>query len=403
MVENLRLVLSIGLWVTVCWRLLLLRKQATQLALFGTLLAVSLSATLDLPRVSHSLDHALGVVNLAQLAKHMLMIAAAGCAWVIVDSVSLGSQRPRGPRMWAAPLAAEGGLLLAFLASPVHHTEVRNFSTDLPSAPATAAYWAVLCASMMAVFVHIAATGLRLWRSYPPGGVRRGNACFVIGGGTGCLYIVHKAILQVLLARHGPREVGPGTRIQELLIVVCLGSLVAGAALTAAGASHLGQQLRAYRRLRQLLPLWVLVSELAPHLVLREPGRPRFPRLDTAEEQLYECWVETRDGVLVAQSLLPMPASSVAARLADLGFHPSPALTAAVLLQACHLQRAPGPGVVTTFDERLISFPDDQADFDTEVDALARVARCLRQARPLAPVILDQTDTRRDTRLGLGH
>ena len=193
--------------------------------------------------------------------------------------------------------------------------------TLLVAAPGTAAYGMILNGYQGTVLAIATAVFWRIGRSAPAGPLRHGLRAIATGTFLIGLSAVLKTIMIVLP--------GPGSTGAVAGALHAFGVLIAvvGAAVPARG------NIRAYRSLWALRPLWLEMRRTFPEVILF-PGRHALLELagtDGVQLRLYRRVIEIRDGMLTLRHQLP--AGTLAEAREHVGDSPA-------LIEACGIARA---------------------------------------------------------------
>lgn len=296
---------AVLLWVTVVWRWPTRRQEATQRALWLALVALAITATLEVPTVERAFQLVTPAEpNLAYLVKHVLVVGVAAAAREILRGVTLAPDEARRGvrRRVTAAIGVMVVLAILFVAAPVEASVLTPEFTDrYGHEPAMLAFWGVFLAWLAAALTSTIRLTWRYGKQAPPSRLR--TAILLIGGSAAaCLgYVAAKsAYLVALSAAVEHRFAVFYTGASRTLLVTSMLLMVAGCAWSAleriAGPRHL----TAYRRLRRLRPLWHALYEATPAIALtaRTAATPERSGIWNLELRLYRRVIEIRDGVL---------------------------------------------------------------------------------------------------------
>lgn len=301
------------LWGTVLIRLPTLWRDARQRAMWATLCSLALAKTFATPGVNTLVDL---VVPYARVVPHLLGVAT---AFFLLRFISLitdhGATRPHAARYQRVLAGAVLATLIVLAA--VTRGGIAAGGTDLTrdsAPPATAAYWVVLNGYLGAVLVVAAALFWRISRSAGAGLLRHGLRAMATGTALVALYAVLKTSLIVVHSFGVPMSFASIEPAANALR--SFGTIVAivGAAVPAGG--RLRAVFRAYRSLRALRPLWLVMRRTFPDIILfpRRRALLELAGVDDVRLRLYRRVIEIRDGMLALRGHLPAGALTEARR-----------------------------------------------------------------------------------------
>ncbi|MFE2262996.1 MAB_1171c family putative transporter [Streptomyces griseosporeus] len=278
--------------------------------LAGAVALFTLSVTVGVPAVRRVLDAVTGVRSVTALVGHLLGLAAITCLTAFVRRMSAppGSvRRPAGTaaalrRRLPIPLAATT-LCTAFLPAPRPSGE-RDFLTTGRSA-AHVVFWGVFLGCVLWGVTAVAVMCLRHHRQAPPGPLRTSLGLLGAGAATAVGYAVHRGAHLALRDKGIPlfadAVVVPTT---QLLLSASLLLSVAGLAWPSLTEARRVRAER--RRVRRLEPLWRLLGEAVPEVVLPLPAGLR----DETGLVRYRYVIEISDALL---ALAPFRSGAVEA------------------------------------------------------------------------------------------
>ncbi|MEV6956539.1 MAB_1171c family putative transporter [Streptomyces sp. NPDC051183] len=368
------------LWTVTIWRAPSAFRTPKQRALWLAFAAVTLSMTLRLPGIMHSIDTWTRTNNLSTLIKHWVGIIAAGAFIDFVVAIARPERERRmRPRHYVA-LTTMALMAALFQVLPREH-EVTDFFEET-----TGNGWATAYYTVFATYLGVAmATATRLfWGSVRHARglcLRFGIRLMGIGTTAGALYALGRVLY--LLGRltgitsHTGDEIAD--TITDLLKYCSISLILTGSSIPALGVAW--RTIQDWRHLRQLQPLWRDLTTSAPDIVLKTKLL-RGPRL-----QLHRCVIEIRDAGL---ALIPhtsreiREAANDTARTAGYDPETSPAAEA-LRLRAAHHAKISGAPIVEDVPELRTDGIDD-LDFNAEVDRLLQLAQVYHS--PMADAFL---------------
>lgn len=358
------------LWLFVCLKAPGLRSAPRQdRVMWSMWMMWAVAFTIGVPAVRRVIDAAVGLPSFTNLPVHILSLCAMGALFEFIHEATGAAGRRRARPRWTLLGLAEAGLVAAFFASPLPDGE-----TDLVTvtrSPAITVYWLIFLGYILYGVTSAILLCWRYGRHASPGPTRTSMRLLGVACGFGLVYVVHR--LAHLVAAFGGREL-PGSTgvvvITQILLACTLLLLVASVCwpFLAEGA----KRVRLRRQVKAIRPLWQLLTESTPEVVLPLPGDLR----KDAELVRYRYVIEIRDSVLALSGhVSDHQRETVRRALADaeLGDVERDATAeAAVLLYAARAERA---GEAPLFAERAMV--QEGCDLDTEAEWLRKVASVL--------------------------
>jgi hypothetical protein len=280
------------LWTTVAVRLPTLWRDRRQRALWGAVLALALTKTAAFPPVAARLDQ--------PTLPHLFGVVAAFCLLRFISLVTGG-----GRRSW--PVAVTAGVL-AVLATLDMVAGGIDTTADVLSGHLTAVevgYWMVLEAYLGAVLVTATVLFWTVGRAAPAGLPRLGLRAIAAGSLLISLYAAGKSILIVL---HGFGVPVAFDRIEPVAQVIQTAAVLLVVAGGTAPASRRARAVAAaYRSLLVLRPLWRVMRDAFPEVILFTPRRAvlELAGVDDVHLRLYRRVIEIRDGMLALRDFVP--------------------------------------------------------------------------------------------------
>lgn len=253
------------------------------------------------------IDRLVGVEDFARwLGNSCTLIAA--CSIQIV--LNYFTHRPGSPpprlrlRVGLLPAAIIAMGVLIFsqrLAAP----DVSDFIDRYGDRPAIAGYLLIYLIYLGVAMADAVQLSLRYAPRAPQKYLRVGLRLVATGSGTGLAYVVYKSVFTLLRVTHAP-VVGTEGIVGPVLGLLATIQIVIGSTIGTWGpdAEERYARWRSYRRLR---PLWRELRTAFPEVVLDRT-------LHDADERLYRCIIEIRDG---QRLLRPYHDPAVAAAVAD--------------------------------------------------------------------------------------
>lgn len=334
--------------------------------------------TIGVPAVRRVVDAAVAVPSFTNLPVHMLSLCAMGALFEFIREAT-GARGHRLSRLrWILLGLAEAGLIATFAASPLPDGE-----TDLVTvtrSPMITAYWMIF----LGYILYGVLSAIRLCRRYgrhaAPGPTRTAMQLLGLASSFGLLYVVHRlAHLGAALA--GRSLTGaPGVVVTTQVLLACtLLLLVASASWPFLAGCATRARLR--RQVKAIRPLWRLLTESTPEVVLPLPAGLH----KDVEMVRYRCVIEIRDSALALSGHVSQEhLDAVRCALADSGLgglERDATAEAAVLLYAARAERA---GERPRFPERAMV--REGGDLDTDAEWLRKVAAAVRSAAAEAAV-----------------
>ncbi|MFJ7160006.1 MAB_1171c family putative transporter [Streptomyces sp. NPDC101118] len=355
------------LWLLVLCKAPSLRAAPRQHRVMWVMWAVfALAFTIGSPAVRRHIDHAVGVQSFTNLPVHMLSLAAMGVLGAFIRELSghRGRRQVRSP--WFLLGLAEAGLVVAFAATPLPDGEAYLLAVRSPS---MTAYWTIF----LGYVLHAVVSGIRLCRRYgrhaSPGPSRTSMRLLGLACSCGLLYAVHRLVHLLAGAAGWP---GPGTAgvvvTTQVLLACTMLLLVTGVLWPSLAETARRARLR--RQVRAIRPLWRLLTEATPEVVLPLAGGLKRD----VELVRYRYVIEVRDSALALSGHVSAGQREAVRRAVAGHGAVSPAqreatAEAVVLLLAARAEHA---GVRPRFPEHALV--QEGADLETEAEWLGRVA-----------------------------
>lgn len=312
-------------------------ESAPSRLLAGVVALVTLSVTVGVPAVRRVIDTGTGVQSITNVLSHLFGMSAITCltAFVRRMSAAAGAGPSRRTRDWLPLPVVAAALCTAFFLAPRPSGEKYLLTTG--HSAAHIAYWAVFIGYVLWGVAAIGVMCLRHHKQAPPGPLRTSLILIGAGAATAIVYALHRCAYLALRDSGIPM-------FEDAVVVPTTQVLLTGALLlSSAGIAWptLANGWRALadrRRLRRLEPLWRMLSDAVPEVVLPLPAQL------SAEPELvlYRYTIEISDAML-ALDPFRSPAVETAARkqLSAHGFT-GPRLAAAteVVVLRCAITRA---------------------------------------------------------------
>jgi hypothetical protein len=306
------MIISVGavavLWAAVLAQFPSHRNVRLRRTVWSTFVLLAAIGTLDLPVIGARLNAAAGLPNLADVAQHVLAIAAATLGRYSAEQV-IGTPRVRARwSRWlqtALPAVTVAAMLALFALSPArtHPTDSARY-TDFPmqyaAHPEVLAYWLIFAVYLGTAFVLINRLAWRYGRRAGRTPLGCGLVLIAAGMVTGLGYLGYATAVVAARAAgvQGPFiSTAPGI-IQglfgALIVLVAVGSL-----LPTTRHCPLLRRMTLYWSLRRLYPLWAGLCQAVPGIAL-DPVPVWADRLDPRDLQvrLYRRVIEIRDGYM---------------------------------------------------------------------------------------------------------
>lgn len=310
------------LWAAVIWRWPRSRRSQADTALLVALLALAVTATLEIPGIESALHRLVpGEPNLPYLAKHLLVVVVGASAHEVLRGVTLNAAlAANGTRARTLLAAVVVAVLVAlFLAAPVEQPVLTSeFGIRYGSEPAVIALWAVFLAWLTVALVSTARLAWRYARQAPTGRLRTSlllvGACSVT-----CLgYVVNKALFMAapVAGLEDALLVTAFPMVSRILVWLSMLFFVAACTWLALPRTPGSSFVRAHRQLRHLQPLWRALCEATPSIALTAPRAAWIEWLDPRDVDVrrYRRVIEIRDGIL---ALHPFAAERLLQRTTD--------------------------------------------------------------------------------------
>jgi hypothetical protein len=157
----------------------------------------------------------------------------------------------------------------------------------------------------------------RVSRDAPPGPLRTGLRCIVVGLLVNALYAVQRVVVVVAHALGATLPTSAIAPVADDLRAAGVLVVLAGAIVPA--TTWVRSIVEAYRSLRALNTLWQTMWRAFPEIILFSPRRALVERfgVDDVHLRLYRRVIEIRDGMLVLRDYLPAGAGADADAFLD--------------------------------------------------------------------------------------
>ncbi|MBW5482857.1 MAB_1171c family putative transporter [Streptomyces bambusae] len=365
------LVVAPPLWLFVLWKAPGLRAAPRQDRLMWTMwLLWAVTFTMGVPAVRRVIDAAVGLESFTNLPVHMLSLCAMGALFEFIREATGTREHRRVPLRRLLLGLAQAGLVVTFFATPLPDGEA-----DLVTAthsPVITVYWMIFLGYITYGVISTIRLCWRYGRQAAPGPARTSMSLLGLACCFGLVYVVHR-LAYLLVAAAGWTGTGtPGIAGTTQVLLACtLLLLIASVAWPTLAAT--AQRLRLRRQLKAVRPLWQLLAEAVPDVVLPLPGGLRAD----IELVRYRHVIEIRDSALtLSRHVSPDQRATARAALADAGVADAEldaAAEAALLLFAVRAQRA---GREPRHDEHALV--QESGDLDAEAVWLGKVAAAVR-------------------------
>ncbi|MFG2131782.1 MAB_1171c family putative transporter [Streptomyces sp. NPDC048751] len=267
-------------------------ESAPARLLAGVIALVTLSVTVGVPAVRRVIDTVTGVPSITNVISHLLGMSAITCltAFVRRTSAATGAAHRGRTRDWLPLPVVAAALCTAFFLAPRPSGE-QYLLTD--HSAAHTAYWAIYIGYVLWGVAAIGVMCLRHHKQAPPGPLRTSLNLIGAGAVTAIVYALHRCAYLALRDSGIPlfddAVVVPTTQVLLTGALLLSSSGIAWPALT--------DRWRAYadrRRLRRLEPLWRMLTDAVPEVVLPLPAQLRAD----PELMLYRYTIESSDAIL---------------------------------------------------------------------------------------------------------
>lgn len=302
---TLDIVAAGSLWLIVVYRMPLARRAGSSRALWCALLALAIGSTLKIVPVNVAVEHYLQTPGAAVALRHVAGLASA--VGVLIELAHLtGAQRSLGRRALILAVPTLLAMTVPFAVAPP--------GPGHPALAGQAEWYDTTWVSVVHWLIYLTYLGWSLlagavlcWRSSrhaAPGPLRTGITLIGAGMGLGLSYVALKAWMTVAWAAgNGPGLLELDLAAESLILAVVLLLICAGCAWQPA-AGHLAtarESVRTAVALWRLYPLWVVLRDAAPRVVLR-PERPvrryAIGRPARLARLLVDRIIEIRDGLI---------------------------------------------------------------------------------------------------------
>ncbi|GAA2230010.1 hypothetical protein GCM10010104_23910 [Streptomyces indiaensis] len=278
-------------------------KSAPSQLLAGVVALVTLSVTVGVPAVRRVIDTVTGVQSITNVFSHLFGMSAITCltAFVRQTSATAGTTPGSRTRDWLPLPAAAAALGTAFLLTPRPSGEQYLLTTG--HSAAHTAYWATYIGYVIWGVTAIGVMCLRHHKHARPGPLRTSLNLIGTGAATAAVYVLHRCAYLIL------RDFGIPL-FEDAVVVPTTQVLLTGTLLMfSAGIvwPTLADRRRVCadrRRLRRLQPLWQMLTDAVPEVVLPLPA----PLRTQPELVLYRYQIEISDAIL---ALGPFRSSTV--------------------------------------------------------------------------------------------
>lgn len=347
------------------------------------------------------LDTLVGVPNLAKLLEHGLALTAAAAVQVLYLHLGDPATASRRARVrWLVLSAVLAVMVVMFWRADLDVETPHGFTDSYADDPHIVPYMLVYLSYLALAMADIFRTSTRYARHAPGRLLRVGIRLLAIGSVIGLAYVAHKAgfIVARRVDADPPWRESSGSR---LLIVAGIAFVTSGLVLPSAGAAarDLARWPRRHRLHRRLHPLWRVVTEAVPEVVLYRPDDPSRDRLllRGLRHALYRRVIEIHDGMLRLRPYAD-PADIAAARSAartaglDEGRVQAVADAAAI---ASAIRRRPTHPAVAAADPEADDQDADSANPESAARRLVAVAEAFRDSPIVAGVRRGAVDAAR--------
>ncbi|WP_367325715.1 MAB_1171c family putative transporter [Streptomyces sp. HUAS ZL42] len=268
-------------------------ESAPSRLLAGVVALVTLSVTVGVPAVRRVIDTITGVQSITNVLSQLLGMSAITCltAFVRRMSAAAGEAPSRRTRDWLPLPVAAAALFTAFFLAPRPSGEKYLLTTD--HSAAHTAYWAIYIGYVIWGVAAIGVMCLRHHKHAPPGPLRSSLNLIGAGAATAIVYALHRCAYLAL------RDSGIPL-FEDAVVVPTTQVLLTGALLlSSAGIAWpaLADRRRAWadrRRVGRIEPLWRMLAEAVPEVVLPLPAQLRAE----PELVLYRYTIEISDAML---------------------------------------------------------------------------------------------------------
>ncbi|MEU2284910.1 MAB_1171c family putative transporter [Streptomyces sp. NPDC013178] len=312
-------------------------ESAPSRLLAGVVALVTLSVTVGVPAVRRVIDTVTGVQSITNVLSHLLGMSAITCLTAFVRRLSGATGAAPTPRArdWLPLPLVAAALCTAFFLAPRPSGEKYLLTTGHSAAHTV--YWAIYIGYVIWGVTAIGVMCLRYHRQAPPGPLRTSLELIGAGAATAIVYALHRCAYLALRDSGIPlfedAAVVPATQ------VLLTGSLL----LSSAGIAWpaLADRRRAHadrRRLRRLEPLWRMLTDAAPEVVLPLPDALRAE----PELVLYRYTIEISDAILALAPFRSAAAETTAREQLSAHGFTGPRLAAATeaVVLRCAIARA---------------------------------------------------------------
>ncbi len=374
-------IILILLWAVAAWRLPGAIRTPRQRALWVAFASIAVAMTLGVPEVMHATDALTGVHNLATLGKNLFGIVASAAILEFVtviaqpDSVS-GLRRVLVP----ASAVTMTALTVLFALTPRPEESDNFFEANMGSVPGTAYY--IVCFGSLGLAMTVA-TRL-FWGSSRHAGaqwLRSGLRTLGTGSAFGVLYSLFRALLMLVGLLHITVEDARADHVADVLQCTSITLIILGSSIPAIGVRW--RVLRDWRSLRDIRPLWAVLTRAVPHVVL--DIRSLRPCLRV---RLHRAVIEIRDATLVLAGYVPpdlRERADAAAGQYELTPERSSALAEAIWLHEAVAAKLAGTSPAPAENAQPSPQLPADFDFDVEVDRLRAISEAYHSPAVRAP------------------
>ncbi|SEQ10360.1 hypothetical protein SAMN04487983_100372 [Streptomyces sp. yr375] len=305
--------------------------------LAGLVALFTLSIAVGVPAVRRVIDSVTGVQSITNLLSQLLGMAAITCLIGFVRQTSAAADAAPGRRRrhWLPLPAVAVAMSAAFFLAARPDGEQYLLTTG--HSVAVIAYWAVYLGY---VFWGVTAVGvmcLRYRRQAPPGPLRTSLSLMGAGSATALVYVLHRCAYLAL------RDSGIPLLADSVVVPTTQALLTGSLLLSCAGIAWpglvKGRRARAdRRRLRRLEPLWRMLGDAVPQVVLPLPA----PLRTEPELVLYRYVIEISDAILALDPFRSTAAETAAREQLSAHGFTGPRLAAATeaVVLRCAVARA---------------------------------------------------------------
>ncbi|MEU8232639.1 MAB_1171c family putative transporter [Actinoplanes sp. NPDC048967] len=363
------------LWGTVVARLPAVWRDAQQRAMWATLFSLSLAKTVATPGVNATVSE---WIPQSQVIPHVLGVLA---AFFLLRFVSLitdyDAKHPYAARyqqLLAASVLVALIILISVTPGGIKTRASELWDTDIP--PTAAAYWMVLNGYLGAVLAITTALFWRTSRSASAALLRNGLRAMALGT---FLVAVYAAVKTGAIVAHSLGARMPIERAEPAANALrTIGTIICLIGVTVPASGKLRSVFHAYRSLWALRPLWGVMRQTFPDVILfpRRRALLELAGVDEVQLRLYRRVIEIRDGMLTLRDYLPAGALDEARKY--VGDRPALVEACGIAL-ALRLHQSGAPPI-----ENGDRWADIGGEIADEVAWLSAVSAAFRRDEPAA-------------------